>query len=122
MSKLKLQSETKELISTLNAENGPVYEMQEDLEVIQLEKEAVELNASQFGAYLRVDVDGHKHMVNVRGVAPADVADEDKKLATLKKLGIKFKLQLWEAMRELPAQGNRQAIAKGTKKVFAIAA
>jgi hypothetical protein len=115
-----LKKNTEELLSKLNAENGPVYEMQEDLEVVEAEQGSVEVMKSTFGAYLTITFkDKSKRMVNVRDVTATDVAD-DKKFNELKES--KFNLQLWEAIRELPAQGNRRAIPKGAQRVFAIVA
>jgi len=109
-----MKKKTEELLAKLNAENGPVYAKQEDLETVEVGDDDAAVSKNQFGFNLSIKLkDGSSRFVTIRGIdAKTDIKD----------VPSKFMLELHEAMRELPAQGNRRAIPKGTQKVFAVAA
>lgn len=92
-------------------EAGPVYApvTGAPTETLAIDNADVKISKGQFGYFLTVNVEGV-------GTKPVTVRiDQDKTP------GQAFRLELWEAIRELAAVGNRRAIPKGTQKVFAIA-
>lgn len=92
-------------------EVGPVYAPKPGMptETVAVDNGDVKISKGQFGHFLTINVE-------TLGAKPVTVRVEEGKQP-----GSQFRLEVWEAIRELPALGNRRAIAKGTEKVFAIA-
>lgn len=92
-------------------EAGPVYAplAGAPTETVTIDNADVKISKGQYGHFLTINVEGV-------GTKPVTVRVEQGK-----EPGTNFRLELHEAIRELPAAGNRRAIAKGAQKVFAIA-
>lgn len=94
-------------------EGGPVYAKKENSssETVQVDNSDIKLGKSQFGEFLTINAEGiGTRFVSVRKESPEAA------------VGTNFKLEVWKAIRALPATASRRAIPLGTEKVFAIPA
>lgn len=103
---------TKKLIKEMGLEIGPVFTKESELEVIEVLPNAVDVRESQFGYFLNIDVDGHKHAINLKGVLKGQLD------AAVKK----FKLEVWTAVRSFKPTNSPNTIKLGDKRVFAVIA
>ena len=94
-------------------EGGPVYAKKENspVETVQVDQVDVKLGKGQFGEFLTLNIEGvGTRIVNIRKESPEAA------------VGTNFRLEIWKAIRALPATASRRAIPVGTEKVFAIPA
>lgn len=106
---MKIANEKVAKLLAEQAETGPVYVKKEEGETIALSND-VKMGEGQFGKFLTINADG----IGTKAVTLRPVAQGQT-------IGQAFRLEIWEAVRDLAAAGARRAINKGQQKVFAVA-
>jgi hypothetical protein len=110
---MKIQNQDLLKVLQTAPESGPVY-----AQVPNSPTETIAANGNDIKLMKALNFPGYYLNINVEGMGTRAVTVRTPD--PNKEPGVAFRLEVWEAMRDLPANGSRREIKKGTQKVFAV--